>query len=139
MKKAVSKKELALTLAVVGYAAAVLGVDALASLNVHGFGIFEWHGANGWDYFKFVAWFVIPFLCCLPWMEWGYLGVKRWKRLDVCFLAALVGFGAITVIAMPLAAPAIRAAFPSVAHMPSSAKWTRRTSKSMRWCMSCMG
>lgn len=105
------------------YAAAALVIDTLA---VYGktwpidWRVFRWHW-HGADLFKFTAWFVVPFVFCLPRMDWGYLGVKRWRRVDVYILAGLAGVGALGVLIIPLF-PSLRATYPSMAHFAASAK-----------------
>ncbi len=115
------------------YAAAVLGVDILATLGVQvpiDWTFFRWTAwegpliatggrppfmrAMGVDLFKFFAWFAIPFLICLPWMDWRFLGWKRWRRIDAVFMAIafFVGLGAVSLIAF---VPGLRDFYPSLA------------------------
>ncbi|HOZ48090.1 MAG TPA: hypothetical protein PLO37_21145 [Candidatus Hydrogenedentes bacterium] len=89
---------------VLGYAAFVLILDTLAAQGF-AFGVdwtfLRWRLAYGFDLFKFLTWFVVPFACCLPWMDWGALGVNRWKRADVILLAVLAGLGLAAVLIIP--------------------------------------
>lgn len=52
------------------------------------------------DLFKFTFWFLVPFLCCVPCMDWGWFGVTRWKRIDALLLALFLGgcIGAVLLI-----------------------------------------
>jgi len=89
--------------AVTVYVAAVLGVDTLATHGVHfvvDWRMFLWHSESGFDLFKFMWWFVVPFAASLHAMDWGAFGVRRWKRIDLGLLGALVllGVGAVFVI-----------------------------------------
>ena len=113
------------TVLILGYALAVLTIDTLALCNVRtvidwrwvylviDWGRFSFKLANGFDVYKFVAWFAIPFACCLPGMDWGSLGIKRWERRDAVILAALAGLGLIGVLAIPFI-PALSGTFPSL-------------------------
>jgi len=74
------------------------------------------------DYFKFVWWFLAPLLFCLPKMDWGYLGVTRWKRRDLALLAGLAVAGAAVMLAIPHV-ETLRRVYPSLSHLDASAKW----------------
>jgi hypothetical protein len=110
---------------VIGYVAAVLAVDTLA---VHGvtwpvhWGMFHWIGWHGADLFKLVFWLVVPFVISIPWMDWGYFGVSRWRRVDLYLLAGLVVIGAIAVLIIPMF-PSLRAWYPGLGRASASAKW----------------
>jgi len=114
-----------LLILVIVYVAAVLAIDTLA---VHGktwpvdWRFFQWRAYSA-DLFKFIAWFVVPFLVCLPRMDWGYLGVKRWRRFDLYVLAGLAAAGALAVAVIPLF-PSLRATYPSMAGYAAAAKWS---------------
>ena len=113
------------TLAVLAYATIVLGADALAASGKtwpFAWGIFRWHMDNGADLSKLIAWFIIPFAFCAPWMDWQYLGVKRWRRGDVYILAGLVAAGMVAVLAIPLF-PGLRTAFHGIKDASASVKW----------------
>jgi len=98
--KGVSKRSgLWAGLAVV-YVAAVLVIDAFG-LTYRLFP-YRWFHFLGMDLFKLITWFVIPFVFCIPWMDWAYFGFKRWRRLDYFLLGGLVIAGLIAVIAIPL-------------------------------------
>lgn len=83
------------------YTATVLLIDTLA---VHGvrhpldWTFFLWPGPFGADFFKFTAWFVVPFVLSLPAMDWGYLGTRRWQRRDWWILAGLAGVGVVAAL-----------------------------------------
>ena len=114
------------TASVLAYAALVLAADTLAMHGVRfifDWRIFQWSTANGADLFKFVAWFVVPFVLCLPWMDWGYFGVKRWRRIDYVFLAGLAVVAVLTVLTI-LLFPTLRATYPSAASLSAHAKWS---------------
>ena len=122
------------------YAAIVLGLDALAFYGKVGpvnWGRLHWQLANGADLFKFSAWFVIPFAISLRGMDWGYFGVKRWRRVDIWFLAGLVAIELGVVLALPLF-PGVRSAFPPLGRLSLSAKWAfvaRETIWNLSWIL----
>ena len=63
------------------------------------------------DYFKLVFWFVVPFVMCLRGMDWGALGVKRWRRIDLYLLGGLALLGLAAVLVIPYI-PSLRAYYP---------------------------
>ncbi len=118
-----------MALIVVAYVALVLGVDTLAALRTTwpiDWTVFRWGGyhvhaaaqglglpamltewlrkppAQAFDWFKFLTWFAIPFLFCIWRMDWGSLGFKRWKCIDIALLAVLVVLGMAAVLLVPL-------------------------------------
>ena len=89
--------------AVTVYVAAVLGVDTLAAHGVRfiiDWRVFLWQSENGFDLFKFMWWFVVPFAASLHALDWGAFGVRRWQRIDLVLLGGLVllGVGAVLII-----------------------------------------
>ncbi|MBI3117576.1 MAG: hypothetical protein HYZ00_02755, partial [Candidatus Hydrogenedentes bacterium] len=117
-----------LTWLVVLYVAAVLTVDALATLHVRwgtdwsqfdwgprearqflqGLGLpkgafsFLYEGAmRNFDWFKFFTWFLAPFLFALPNMVWSALSFKRWKIHDVMMLLVIAGVGMLIMLFIP--------------------------------------
>lgn len=119
-----TKSRLATALVLV-YVIAVLTIDTLA-LGGKRFGVdwslFRWHLDSGFDLFKFVAWFVVPFACSLPSMDWGYFGLKRWQRIDVLLLLALTILGMLAVLAIPLF-PFLRNYYQGLGHRSVQFKW----------------
>ena len=115
---------LVLTL-VAGYVAIVLLVDTLAALGVQvpvDWRMFRWPSDNGFDRFKFLTWFVVPFVLSLRGMDWGYLGFKRWKRPDSILLLGLAGLGLLAVLSI-LLIPGLRDYYPSLSERTWSEKW----------------
>jgi hypothetical protein len=93
------------------YVALVLSLDT--------FGLARARFANGFDLFKFVAWFVVPFLICLPRMDWGALGIRGLRRVDWIIFGIALGLGALSILVVPLV-PTLKSAFP---HVPAQYKW----------------
>jgi membrane protease YdiL (CAAX protease family) len=111
----------ALALVAILYVAAVLSADTLAA---HGVSTpFEWRvlhsnfemdaiesvtgsrPAREWaqfDSFKFLAWFIVPLALSLFTIDFGYFGVKRWKRVDLIILGVLIVLGIGAVLLIPL-------------------------------------
>jgi hypothetical protein len=67
----------------------------------------------GADLFKFTTWFLIPLIFCLPRMDWGYYGIKRWVRSDYYLLAAAIILELLAVLSVRLF-PDLRAALPDL-------------------------
>ena len=104
------KTRLVLILALL-YSVSVLATDAFAAVGVGwpiDWTVFRWWPARDWDApfllrfdgFKFLFWFAIPFCCCLPWMDWGALGIRGWKKIDAAILLFILlgGLGAMALI-----------------------------------------
>ncbi len=121
-------------IALLAYVAAVHAVDTMATLGFRepiAWRMFHWTAwpgsaflaaTNGGrvymqpppvDLFKFAAWFILPFCFCLPCMDWGALGVTRWRRMDWGLLAGLAALGALAVLVI-LAVPGLRGFYPSL-------------------------
>lgn len=69
------------------------------------------------DYFKFVLWFLIPFLVLLPHLDWGAFGFARWKRSDAYLLSGLALAGLAAVLLVPLI-PALSAIYQGSGDLP---------------------
>jgi membrane protease YdiL (CAAX protease family) len=77
---------------------------------------------GGADLFKFTLWFIIPFIICLVrGMDWGALGVSRWKKVDWAILAGVAGVGVIVMLCIPLF-PSVRGIYPSLSHLSAATK-----------------
>ena len=110
---------------VAAYVAVVLLVDTLAAMEVRtpfDWRAFSWTTESGFDLFKFVAWFAIPFIFCLSNMDWGWFGSARWKRNDALLLAGLAVLGLLAVLGI-LLIPGLRDYYPSMSHRPWPEKW----------------
>lgn len=108
------------------YAATVLTIDTLATHGerfVIDWTIFFWRTPSGFDWFKFIAWFVVPFLVCIRRIDWRYFTFTRWRKVDagLAVAALLAAGGAILAIRV---FPSLSAAYPRMSGMPADAKWT---------------
>ncbi len=72
--------------------------------------VFSWHLENGFDAFKFVAWFVVPLAFSFRRLEAGYFTFARWRRLDWVILGVLSAFGAAAMVLIPLV-PSLKAVY----------------------------
>ncbi len=72
------------------------------------------------DVYKLTAWLVIPLLLSLPGMDWGALGFRRWKRVDLYVLAGL-GILGIAAVLLITQVEALRQYYPSLGS--HSAAW----------------
>lgn len=85
--------------------AVLLLVDTASTLQwqwLIDWGSLHWQLENGFELSTFVLWLVIPFLLCLPDMDWGYLfGFSRLRRRDWLFLAGLAGLGVLSTLIVP--------------------------------------
>mgnify|MGYP003640726428 CR=1 FL=1 len=131
-----SKKQRVWLALVVVYLVLVLGIDTLATLRVEW--LFPWSRLQwylstpfpslrptAWDtfdLFKFVFWFVIPFLVCLPKMDWRYLVANRWNRWDAALVGGLAVLGMLAMFIIPHI-PALQAIYPSLGHLEPEQKW----------------
>jgi membrane protease YdiL (CAAX protease family) len=82
----------------------VLGIDTLAAQGVSF--LFDWRillrfRLGGFDSYKFVAWFVIPFLVALFHLDKHAFTFKRWERKDVYILTGLVTGGGLVIVVIP--------------------------------------
>ncbi|MCP4641636.1 MAG: CPBP family intramembrane metalloprotease [bacterium] len=109
----------------VGYVFAVLAVDTLATQGVVtgpiDWRICLWRGASGFDWFKFTFWFAVPFILCIPRMDWGAFGTSRWRKRDLSLLAALSVVGMLAVLTVRVF-PSLDRAFPGLGDVPWSVK-----------------
>jgi membrane protease YdiL (CAAX protease family) len=109
----------------VAYVVATYAADTLALHGVD-FGIdwtaLRWRTAGAFDVFKFLVWFVCPFLLCLPWMDWSWWSPASWRRADVAILVALAVLG-MAAVAVTRLVPALHALYPSLAEAPADIKW----------------
>jgi len=135
----------------IAYIAVVLGVDVLATRGVSwpiNWFVFRWNPyvlrtyARGlgipdeimgpfcswplqkFDFFKFLFWFLVPFLFSIRGMDWGALGVRRWKRRDGYFLLGLALAGMAAILIIPYV-PALRQTYHSMGHLAAPEKWTQ--------------
>lgn len=108
----------------IGYVAVVLTVDALITMRVSI--PFEWrelrvHLRNGVDVNKLLFWLVIPFAVASLRMDWGYWGVRRWKRADGWILLGVIAAG-VCAMGVVAAAPSLRDIYPSLDDLSAEAK-----------------
>ena len=108
------------------YTAVVLGIDMLALYGCH-WGLdwrncFAWRLSTGFDLYKFITWFVIPFAVSFRWMDWGYFGIKRWQRRDVYILVSLAGAGILAMLVIPFV-PSLHATYPGWSRFPAITRW----------------
>jgi hypothetical protein len=73
------------------------------------------------DFFKFTFWLMIPLLFSIRWMDWGWFGVRRWKRMDRWLLAGFLAAGIAGVLLIPWF-PSLRNEFPSLGQLPGTQK-----------------
>lgn len=119
-------RDVLLVAGLLAYTAIVHTVDTLAASGADVFfdwTLLRWRLPSGFDLFKFLAWFVVPFvvLLSLGRIDWGYFGLRRWRRLDMVLLALLVGAGLGAVLTIQLV-PGLQAWYPGMGHQPTSAK-----------------
>jgi hypothetical protein len=106
------------------YVVIVLGLDTLAAQGVQF--PFEWRVLHkfrpgGFDVFKFLTWFVIPFLFALPHLDKDAFTFKRWEKRDAYLLLGLVLAGALAVILIPLL-PGVRETYGGYGHLAAKQK-----------------
>ena len=148
---------------VIAYVALVLGVDTLASQDVvwiidwHQFDwkpahVYNWlvqqlpgipreyiswlrHGEiNRFEVFKFIFWLLIPFLFCLPRMDWGWLGWRHWYSVDLAVILVLALAGVVAMLLIP-EFQSLRSRYPSMSILPWDMKLDYLSSK-LFWVLS---
>lgn len=86
------------------YVTAVLGIDALAYLEVRwpiDWSVFNWVWGDV-DLFKLVFWLAIPLAFSWRRMDWGWYSIARWRAADIILLITIAGLGGLTLLAIPL-------------------------------------
>lgn len=73
------------------------------------------------DLFKFTFWLLIPLLFSIRRMDWGWFGLRRWKRVDRWLVAGCLAAGFVAILAIPWF-PSLRNEFPSLRHLPGTQK-----------------
>jgi Type II CAAX prenyl endopeptidase Rce1-like len=126
MKRNRAAGDLLPALGVAAYVAVVLTVDTLAARGarfVVDWRVLHWQARNGFDLFKFTTWLVIPAIWLLlsGRVDWGYLGFRRWRRVDWVLLAVAAVGGLLAVMAIPLF-PSLRGTYGGMAQAPHEAK-----------------
>ncbi|MBI2422014.1 MAG: CPBP family intramembrane metalloprotease [Candidatus Hydrogenedentes bacterium] len=134
---------------VLAYVVIVLLVDLLATWKVHfliDWTWFNWHpnrlmryyaetGApvpgivglilnsplRGFDGFKLLFWFCIPFCICFRSMDWPQFSFRGWKRIDYALLGGGLLIGALAILLVALL-PQLKAYYPSLAHLTLAQK-----------------
>lgn len=124
------------TILVIAYVAVVLGVDSLIAMRFQWpfpWSRLDWHLSNtfpslrdtpweGFDLFKFVFWFLVPFAACLPGMNWKYLLRGPWKKWDLILVGALAVVGMGVMFLIPLV-PALSATYLGHGNLTLEQKW----------------
>lgn len=117
-------RNLWVTILVIVYVDIALGVDSLIAMRFRWpfpWSRLDWHLATafpglrdtpwaGFDLFKFVFWFLIPFAMCLPGMNWKYLVGGPWKKVDLILVGILTAVGMGVMFLIPLV-PALSATY----------------------------
>ncbi len=91
-------------LLVFSYVALVLGVDALAYLEVQwliDWRLFRWVWGDV-EVFKLVFWLFIPLAFCWKNLDRGWFGLARWQAADFILLLALSALGVLVLMLVPL-------------------------------------
>ncbi|MBI5094451.1 MAG: hypothetical protein HZB26_18695 [Candidatus Hydrogenedentes bacterium] len=118
---------------VLTYAAVILLVDTLAAFAASGrpirgvpiphfFVVFRWQFPNGFDLFKFLFWFLIPFLWSLPSLDWRYFGLGRWKRVDRILFPVFLAVGLLSLTLIPHI-PSLRSTYHGMGYLSATQKW----------------
>jgi len=109
---------------VLAYVAVVHTIDTLAAHSVHfiiSWHVFDWQAANGFDYFKFLAWFIAPLIFSLRGFDTGWLGLRRWRRVDLVILGVLAAVGVACVLIIPVF-PSLQAVYSGWGRFPAKTR-----------------
>lgn len=82
----------------------------------------QFPAARTFDLSKFCFWLVIPFLFCIPRMDWSWLGFRRMKGRDWLILAMIISAGVAAMSVIPLV-PELSRIYPRLTYLPASARW----------------
>jgi len=108
------------------YAAAALAIDFAATHSVQtpiNWRVFHWQLDNGFDVYKFLAWFAVPFILNIRNIQVSYFTFAHWRKIDWILLGLVVGVGAIIMVLIPYF-PSARQLYGSRAHLNMAAKWS---------------
>lgn len=103
------------------YAVLVLGFDTLVAMHVDwgiDFGRFSPYSKT----FKLIAWFVLPFLLALPWLDFHYFTFRRWRRVDAALFVASCAAAGAAVLAIPHI-DSLTQLYRGMGDAPPEAKW----------------
>lgn len=82
------------------YTLTVHVLDLLASTHPQ-FHFFQWQSSSGFDYYKFIFWFIVPFLLSLKNIRKNYFSFTSLKKIDVYLLLGLFILGGLAVSLVP--------------------------------------
>lgn len=76
---------------------------------------------QSFDLFKFCFWLLLPLLCCLPWLDGGWLGAGRMEARDWLGLLVIAALGAVVMQLIPWV-PELRQQYPGLSFLPAGVK-----------------
>jgi hypothetical protein len=109
--------------AILGYVALVLGVDALAYLEVawpFEWKVFRWVWGDV-EIFKLLFWLFIPLAFCWRNLDRGWYGIERWRAGDVILLIVIAGIGGLLLLLIPLV-PELREGYTGIGELSPAVK-----------------
>jgi len=118
------------------YVVAVLVVDTLATRQIEwiiDWRMFEWRDSHvlrwdtgaahapGADWFKLIAWLVIPLVLCIRGFDRQWFTFTRWKRIDVYLTIAALVAGGLVIAAIPFI-PGVRDMYRGAGAIPGDVR-----------------
>ncbi len=132
---------------VIAYVITVLGIDTLAVQGVQwpwNWAFFNWYGhqvhgfvslpgilsfdwllhpvLSSFNWFRFLFWFVVPFIFCLRNFAWSWLDCRSWSKVDVILLGAILLVG-VFVMALVPHLPGVRDIYPTMGRKYDAFPW----------------
>jgi hypothetical protein len=111
------------TLLILAYVALVLGVDALAYLDIawpFEWKVFQWVWGDV-EIFKLVFWLFLPLAFCWKNLDREWYSFARWRPADVILLIAVTGLGGLLLLTIPLF-PGLRETYLGVSDLSPSVR-----------------
>jgi hypothetical protein len=111
------------TLLILAYVALVLGVDALAYLEIawpFEWKVFQWVWGDV-EIFKLVFWLFLPLAFCWKNLDREWYSFARWRPADVILLIAVTGLGGLLLLTIPLF-PGLRETYLGVSDLSPSVR-----------------
>lgn len=82
----------------------------------------HWQNRSGFDWFKFIFWFLVPLVWSLRTFDVGYFGLRRWRWVDWYLFPSLAALGVLSLALIPFI-PSLHATYSGLGRAPWAYKW----------------